>query len=84
MKLKYFANSKCFDIYLEWFTEKTAEVDHEIKTAIEQCAKDYYWMDDGCENPGDKFPIEIALCIGNREIGRKTVDVYLEPNFECT
>ena len=84
MKLKYFVAGKVFEIELGWFTDDCANEEHEVWTAIEQCAKNYYEMDDGWDDARCKFPAEIALCIDNREIGRETVEIDFEPVFQCT
>ena len=83
MDLKYFTAGKSFDIDLKWFDEYSKAEYQNVVTAIECCAKDYYRRNDGWDDPSCKFPTEIALCIGNREIGRAIVDIHFEPKFEC-
>lgn len=82
MKLTYTVkNGRPIDIDLSWFQPECAQEDHEIDTAVCDCASDYHSNHGGSES---RWPMEFALFMDGKEIGRTTVDREFEPEFICS
>lgn len=82
MKIEYTVNGSIFrnEITLHWFNEECLLEDHEIRTAIEDCASDYHENHDGWEST---WPLTITLYVNGKNVGEEKVNREYDPVFEC-
>ena len=83
MKLSYLVDDEAaFDIEIKWFGRECLSQDHQIWTAIKDCANHFHYNHVMYENPDFEWPAEIALFMDGKEIGREKVTLEFEPVFE--
>jgi hypothetical protein len=80
MEIQYSIRGEKLPITLAWFDEDCLEEEHELETAIEECARHYHEHHDGWEST---WPMTIKLFADGKEIGSKEVSQHYEPAFEC-
>ena len=90
VKLEYSINNICSKkaVHIKWFTSDCLQSYHEVRTAIEECARDHYENYDGWET---KWPLEITLYVDGNEAGKGKVSLEwkgkvsleFDPVFVC-